>query len=68
MPVVQNYTALLADSLNETPGKGVFYTYSFSVSAPNYLLETYTAEQLSTFRPLSDSEKAVRNGFMGSCC
>jgi len=58
--VVRDYTALISGAtVHDLTGTGAFYSFSFPTALPGEYAEDYDSVGLSTFRALSDAEKAV---------
>lgn len=54
------FDALLSGfSMSDADGRGAFFTYSFPIEPPAYLLDVYSAEELATFEAFSESYKVL---------
>lgn len=60
MAQVDDFTALLFGStVGGEIGESVFLTFSFPDQAPDYWIANATAEQIASFEPFTDAEKAM---------
>jgi Ca2+-binding RTX toxin-like protein len=60
MTIVSDFTALISGfSINNTIGKGAFYTFSFLTQVPAYYSAYHPQQALDSFRPYTDAEKAA---------
>lgn len=60
MPDIRDYTALLSGgSLHGLQGTGAFVSFSFPEVAPPHHAGSMTADDLASFRPFTEEEKAV---------